>query len=313
LRRELVVPNSESVLAAITATMSELAVSTPSASTSTQLDSDNLWQASHTNATDEPDCPICFCPVEGARVKLGCGHIYCEPCFESYIEQGNFPLVCMADKCHVPIAMPKLRDLVGSGFQPLMQQALDAYVVAHPDEFRFCVSADCPQVYAADGARVVRCSTCCVQICTRCHVEEHDALTCVEYEKSKAPTDNVRNHIIDEFLTTRCPRCKNAFFDFDGCFSVTCGSPGCNCCFCAWCLEDCGTDAHAHVRACCHKAPGATPDSYFGTFQQFKESERRRQQRLLTEYLRGLPAAQQASALASVQTDLNDLGIVIHL
>ena len=42
--------------------------------------------------------------------------------------------------------------------------------------------------------------------------------------------------IEENILTNRCPRCKTAFLDFDGCFAVTCAACGCG--FCAWCLAD---------------------------------------------------------------------------
>ncbi len=29
-------------------------------------------------------------------------------------------------------------------------------------------------------------------------------------------------HVTEEILTLRCPRCRAAFLDFDGCFSLTC-------------------------------------------------------------------------------------------
>jgi hypothetical protein len=36
----------------------------------------------------------------------------------------------------------------------------------------------------------------------------------------------------------------------DACCTLTCKR--CRCNFCAWCLEDCGADAHAHVANCWH-------------------------------------------------------------
>ena len=59
-----------------------------------------------------------------------------------------------------------------------------------------------------------------------------------------------RKHIEEEILTIRCPRCKQAFVDFTGCFALKCSRNNCACAFCAYCLKDCGHDAHAHVRIC---------------------------------------------------------------
>jgi len=83
----------------------------------------------------------------------------------------------------------------------------------------------------------------------------------------------LRLKIVDEVLTLRCPRCKTAFMDFEGCFALQCGNGACRCGFCAWCLTDCGKDAHAHVKAC----PENEGKGYFNTelaFQQHHKSKR---------------------------------------
>eukprot|EP00808_Paulinella_micropora_P003138 g7125.t1 len=80
------------------------------------------------------------------------------------------------------------------------------------------------------------------------------------YERLSAEQRQVqqaRVWIQEELLTLKCPRpnCRRAFVDFDGCFALTCGACGWG--FCAWCLEDCGEDAHTHVARCnANAAPG---------------------------------------------------------
>jgi hypothetical protein len=102
----------------------------------------------------------------------------------------------------------------------------------------------------------------------------------------------------------KCPRCAKAFFDFDGCFAVSCGI--CPCRFCGWCLEDCGSDAHKHVVNYPVKPQSA--DIYYATFPQFVEAQRRRQHRLLTSYLGTLDLPTRIAALRSCDADLKDLG-----
>jgi tRNA A-37 threonylcarbamoyl transferase component Bud32 len=81
--------------------------------------------------------------------------------------------------------------------------------------------------------------------------EEHQRLKAMDEEERRVK--NVCDHINEEILTLKCPRpeCKQAFFDFEGCFALSCSR--CPCRFCGWCGADCGTDAHAHVRQCPHK------------------------------------------------------------
>ena len=58
----------------------------------------------------------------------------------------------------------------------------------------------------------------------------------------------LRDHVIDELLTLKCPRadCRQPFVDFDGCVALQCSR--CNAAFCGLCQEDCGRDGHQHVR-----------------------------------------------------------------
>ena len=66
-----------------------------------------------------------------------------------------------------------------------------------------------------------------------------------------------RKHIEEDILQPKCPRqsCRRGFFDFEGCFAISCSS--CTCKFCGWCLQDCGdNDAHPHVRQCAKVSRG---------------------------------------------------------
>ena len=58
----------------------------------------------------------------------------------------------------------------------------------------------------------------------------------------------LRKRVIEEILTLQCPRCGQAWNEFDACVAVKCQR--CNAGFCGICMQDCGADAHAHARAC---------------------------------------------------------------
>ena len=68
-----------------------------------------------------------------------------------------------------------------------------------------------------------------------------------EFERQ---VEAARLHVEENLLTLKCPRpaCGQAFVDFSNCFALQCHRCGCG--FCAWCLADCGADAHAHVANC---------------------------------------------------------------
>lgn len=117
---------------------------------------------------------------------------------------------------------------------------------------------------------------------------------------------HVRNHIVEEILTLKCPRCGQAFLDFVGCFALQCSR--CPCGFCAWCGADSGgSNAHEHVRNCREKPPGA--DVFFGTFQQFEAAQRRRRRRLLHSYMPTLDVQTRAAVVQEMRRDFADLGL----
>ena len=150
------------------------------------------------------------------------------------------------------------------------------------------------------------CSTCHMIVCCPCKVQEHEGLTCEQNMLAKLPPNRLRNHIVEEILTLKCPRCSQAFLAFDGCFALSCSA--CPCGFCGWCLKDCGKDAHQHVKTCTEKVPGAQNETYYGTFPQFEEAQRKRRRQELIQFLKTLENEKdQQVALAAIQQDLKDL------
>ena len=128
-----------------------------------------------------------------------------------------------------------------------------------------------------------------------------------------------KEHIVERILTLCCPRCAQAFVDFDGCFALNCGR--CRAAFCAYCLADCGRDAHAHVGACAEgkdslKASGASnrrisghPATVYGTKAMFEVAQKRRRCKHLALYLERFDEKMRADIVKAVEPELGDLGI----
>eukprot|EP00953_Heterococcus_sp_UTEX-ZZ885_P039581 20289-Heterococcus_DN1.PRE.1 len=117
-----------------------------------------------------------------------------------------------------------------------------------------------------------------------------------------------RAHIIDTILTLQCPRCTKAFDSFEGCFALLCRDSeghGCGAAFCAYCLHDCGRDAHAHVAVCAHNT--APRKEVFGTVHMFEAVQRARRQQLVQQYLQTLPARLRELVQRATVQDLRDL------
>lgn len=140
-------------------------------------------------------------------------------------------------------------------------------------------------------------------------------------EEQESPEDAaVRRHvqcIREQHLNLRCPKCALVFvdFDFDSCAALTCANPQCGCGFCAYCLADCGSDAHAHVAKC---DKNANKPYFYVTKEQFLEVHKQRRETLIYQYLRGevqptagLHVVQRVASM--LEADLRAIGITIKL
>lgn len=113
-------------------------------------------------------------------------------------------------------------------------------------------------------------------------------------------------HIKNNILSLQCPRCSMVFIDFEGCFALTCGNQRCRAGFCAWCLKDCGDDAHSHVANC----PENDSRDVFGNFQTFDRHHVLRRKEKVKSYLQSLnPPNIRIDVFKRVQRELNDIGI----
>ena len=114
-----------------------------------------------------------------------------------------------------------------------------------------------------------------------------------------------RNHVVERILTLACPRCGQAFLDFEGCFALKCSRDNAH--FCAYCLADCGGDAHPHVRACPHNL--AHGKDVFASTAVFEAAQRDRRVRMLRAHLAQLNAEERKVLLEDCAVDLRDLNI----
>lgn len=120
--------------------------------------------------------------------------------------------------------------------------------------------------------------------------------------------DKHRLKIIDDIFALKCPRCKMAFLDYDNCSAITCGA--CKCGFCSYCLEDCGKDAHQHFYKNGSKCPNEG-GPLFIAYNLWQEYQNNRKERLLCEFLAGLPEDMRKKVADLVAPDAKDLGITM--
>ncbi|TFK41548.1 hypothetical protein BDQ12DRAFT_599545 [Crucibulum laeve] len=203
-------------------------------------------------SSQENGCPVCF-DAPSLPVTLHCGHSWCRACLEGYfnaaIDQKFFPLTCLGDeaRCSERIPLETARQVLPlNGFDAVVEAAFSAHIHTHPDEFHFCPSPDCPQVYRATAdAAVLQCPSCLVRICTGCHSEEHVGLACAEADGG----DGLFKEWMKEHDVKNCPSCQVPIERAEGCNHMTCTR--CQTHICWVCMETFpgGEGIYGHMRS----------------------------------------------------------------
>ena len=127
-----------------------------------------------------------------------------------------------------------------------------------------------------------------------------------EMRADELKVEKMRCHIVDRILTLQCPRCNAAFLDFEGCFALKCHR--CDCQFCAYCLADCGRDAHPHVARCAENTNAA---NVFGTAAIFEAAQQARRKRMVVAYLADVADEVRADVVAACAQEFADLALNI--
>jgi hypothetical protein len=129
-------------------------------------------------------CPVCFTPPE-APIKTSCGHFYCSSCLASQCTSADsFPLKCLGEGavCGSPMTLADVKKVLsGTEYDSLLQTSLTSYLRSRTTEFQYCSTPDCDRFYRisnTENPRTFDCDGCLSSICTSCHQNPHDGLTC---------------------------------------------------------------------------------------------------------------------------------------
>lgn len=197
-------------------------------------------------------CPVCFDEVSHP-ISLSCGHRWCRACLTGYmhasVDNKTFPLKCLGDdaKCSHLIPLSLAEELLTPDeFDAVVRASFLAYVQSRPDEFHYCPTPDCPQVYRKTKRNtVLQCPSCLVRICPLCDTEWHESGSC----QDRDPQDQFlfeqwkgRHDVKD------CPSCKVPIERLAGCNHMTCVS--CKTHICWACLATFTTsgEVYDHMR-----------------------------------------------------------------
>ncbi|KZP13799.1 hypothetical protein FIBSPDRAFT_834687 [Athelia psychrophila] len=206
-----------------------------------------------TGDTGEDICPICYDAVT-SPIKLGCGHAYCSACIRHFLTSAStFPLVCIEDKCRAPIPIPVIqRFLPIQQFTNLLETAFITHIDHHPQGFRYCTTPDCRQIYrctTSDTASIIHCPSCLSSVCSACHEEGHEGMTCAERKLHYDPEEQegLNDELAAQSGYKKCPQCAAWIENAEGCNHVACKCGAHICWVCMGIFDAASVYQHMHT------------------------------------------------------------------
>src|SRR6266550_1224045 len=208
----------------------------------------------------EASCPIClddFSDDDTQLQKLVCGHVYCTGCLHRFLitapERNKFPLLCIGneDRCQAPIPIPIIQSILSPlEFDNLVDKALNAYVGQHAEQYKYCPTQTCSQLYRVTKDAVVStCPSCTLSLCTACHKPEHSGMTCAE-RRAQDPSehDALNSQWASSHGAKKCPVCQVWIQKTDGCNHVKCRCGAHICWLCEQSFAN-GNQTYRHLRS----------------------------------------------------------------
>lgn len=263
----------------------------------------------HWERTERRECCVCldeFALAEGLSCTNGDGgraHFTCSGCLSRHVDaESTSDLQSIAQRDGRVACPCRAAGCTSCAFSDV---DLAAQLRSHPATFQRYISAR-QQLLEAQIAE---------QADERMRVELERLLALDEQERR---VHQARLHIVEKILNCRCPRCGQVFVDFANCFALRCAR--CPCAFCAWCLHDCGEDAHEHVANCPYNTAQAQRVNvdggeavelprHWGSEAQFEAAQAARRRRQLRDYLGTLDGDTCRGVLRALEPELRDLGL----
>ncbi|KAF9038651.1 hypothetical protein BJ165DRAFT_1614165 [Panaeolus papilionaceus] len=197
-------------------------------------------------------CAVCTDTASHPEL-LVCGHTYCKACLKHFlvsaVDGTSFPITCVGDDntCNRPISIPVIRRfLVPRAFDALVETVFRVYMEKHSEEFKYCTTADCKQIYRHGGEDDVQCPSCFAAFCPKCD-EPHEDMSCAQWKAHKDPDG--AHEGLGSLGFKICPNCKIWVDRTEGCNRMTCAK--CTAHFCWLCLMmfPTGGEVYEHLTA----------------------------------------------------------------
>ena len=195
---------------------------------------------------EEHQCSICFMEIDDGEIYRleACGHPFCKTCIvpqlESAVGNNDFPITCCKEDCGELWSWRDLNSVSlqsGMSINSLVNRATNSYVAKHDKEYKYCISPDCPSIYRVTlRSDVFCCCECEARICTACHSQYHDGLSCDMVKELKEDPSGIQIWLKKDPNNRKpCPNCSLPIEKAGGCNHIECTK--CRHHICWVCLE----------------------------------------------------------------------------
>ncbi|KAE9369945.1 hypothetical protein N431DRAFT_511898 [Stipitochalara longipes BDJ] len=186
-------------------------------------------------------CVICW-TVAAEPLHIACNHVYCIECFHnqaSSATEAELPLRCFGSDgtCQQICTFDELKKMLSSStFESLLRNSFDSHTRTRPNDFQYCPTPDCPQIYRpSTNGHVFYCSTCLTPICTTCNVISHDGMTCRQWQEMGTEDGRLLRQYKEENDVRECPNCGVGIEKNEGCNHIECRQCGAHICW--FCMD----------------------------------------------------------------------------
>ncbi|KPM43733.1 hypothetical protein AK830_g2777 [Neonectria ditissima] len=210
-------------------------------------------------SNSQMECPVCLCEAE-EPVYTSCNHVYCGFCFVNMCRaeastSKDFCVACVGGlgSCGKALDISEIHSvLLSETFEDVMAASFASHVRRHPDQFRYCPTPDCSQVYRVASnptalSTTFTCGKCLASTCTACHAP-HPGTTCAEHKGDESGGVAALNKIKQELGIKDCPRCSTAMEKTEGCNHMTCKGCGIHICWICLTTFDESRACYDHMR-----------------------------------------------------------------
>ena len=206
---------------------------------------------------DRRECPICFDTIETTSHQLEiCSHSYCVECFKGMchhaVQNKALPVVCAEDGCDIKVSVHDLMEVLHP--QDLVPGAVERFVARNEEEYKYCTTPDCMNIYCISRMpspdEPFHCVLCEAMICTYCHKPFHAGLPCELLRR--AGDDGLAEWLTgDKENRGLCPVCTAPIERTDGCNHINCLLCRKHICWrCKKAVFESAADCYQHLSTC---------------------------------------------------------------